>query len=277
MDNDHSEKDHNTNQDHNDHGSKDHGQHHGHMVKDFRKRFWISLILTIPILILSPMIQDLLGFRFFFNGSNYLQFLLSSIVYFYGGWPFLTGFFSEIRDKRPGMMTLIAVAITVAWGYSSAITLGLEGRTFFWELATLIDVMLLGHWIEMKSVMGASRSLEKLVEMMPSEAHRLKNGDTEEVSVDQLKKNDRVLVRPGEKIPVDGVITDGKSSINESMVTGESKPVTKKKDDKVIGGTINGNGSITVNVEQVGEDAYLNKVVRMVRHAQEKKAKTKQL
>jgi Cu2+-exporting ATPase len=183
----------------------------------------------------------------------------------------------ELKKKQPGMMTLIAVAITVAWGYSSATTFGLEGSTFFWELATLIDIMLLGHWIEMKSVMGASQSLQKFVTLMPSEAHRLKDGETEDVKVDELQKDDKVLVRPGEKIPVDGVITDGESSVNESMVTGESKPVKKSKDDKVIGGTINGNGSLTLTVEQIGEEAYLNKVINMVKEAQNKKSKTQNL
>ncbi|MGM0596639.1 MAG: heavy metal translocating P-type ATPase, partial [Myxococcota bacterium] len=151
------------------------------------------------------------------------------------------------------------------------------GSSFFWELATLIDIMLLGHWIEMKSVMGASRSLQMLVKMMPSEAHLVKNGDTEDVKVDQLKKDDVVVVRPGEKIPVDGIITNGESNVNQAMVTGESQPVKKSKDDKVIGGTINGNGSLNVSVQQVGKDAYLNKVIDMVREAQSEKSKTQHL
>ncbi|WP_010665180.1 copper-translocating P-type ATPase [Marinilabilia salmonicolor] len=275
----HHQGDHNGHGDHEGHGGHDHSQHHAMMIKDFRKRFWISLALSIPILILSPMIQGLLGFEFSLTqgADKYLLFGLSTIVFFYGGWPFLTGLVDELKKKQPGMMTLIAVAITVAWGYSTATTFGLEGSTFFWELATLIDIMLLGHWIEMKSVMGASQSLQKLVALMPSEAHRLKDGETEDVKVDQLKKEDKVLVRPGEKIPVDGVITEGESSVNESMVTGESKPVKKSKDDKVIGGTINGNGSLTVAVEQIGEEAYLKKVINMVKEAQNKKSKTQNL
>jgi Cu2+-exporting ATPase len=249
------------------------------MIRDFRKRFWISLIITLPVLVLSPMIQSLLGFQFaLVKGIDHFILLgLSTIIFFYGGWPFLTGLVDEIKQKQPGMMTLIAVAITVAWGYSAATALGVEGSTFFWELATLIDIMLLGHWIEMKSVLGASRSLQKLVEMMPSEAHLLKNGETVDVKVDQLEKDNRVLVRPGEKIPVDGEVMDGESHVNESMVTGESRPVKKGKDDKVIGGTINGNGSLTVVVKQVGEDAYLSKVINMVRDAQSKKSKTQNL
>ncbi len=260
-------------------GSKDHNGHHAMMIKDFRRRFWLSLIFTLPILILSPMIQNLLGFRFTLLGDadKYILFALSTVVFFYGGWPFLTGLADEIKKKQPGMMTLIAVAITVAWGYSSATTFGVKGSTFFWELATLIDIMLLGHWIEMKSILGASRSLQMLVEMMPDEAHLVKSGGTEDVKVDQLKKDDLVLVRPGEKIPVDGVVVEGESNVNESMITGESKPVAKGKDDRVTGGSLNGNGSLTVSVMQVGEDAYLSKVINMVRDAQDKKSKTQNL
>lgn len=264
---------------HTDHDNHDHTDHHRMMIKDFKLRFWISLIFTLPILALSPMVQDLFGFEFSFLGETdkYLLFGLSTIVFFYGGWPFLKGIVDELKEKQPGMMTLIAVAITVAWGYSTATTFGLEGSSFFWELATLVDIMLLGHWIEMKSVLGASRSLEELVKLMPSEAHLLKNGNTVDVKVDELKEGDLVLVLPGEKIPVDGIITDGQSNVNESMVTGEAKPVIKEKNSKVIGGTINGNGSLTVKVEQVGENAYLNKVITMVRDAQSVKSRTQNL
>jgi len=260
-------------------GQHDHTGHHEMMIRDFRKRFWISIVLTVPVLLLSPMIQNLLGIEFvLFPGfDKYILFALSTVVYFYGGWPFLAGLTREIKQKQPGMMTLIAVAISVAWGYSTATTFGVEGSSFFWELVTLIDIMLLGHWIEMKSVLGASRSLQKLVELMPSEAHLLKDGDTKDVKVDQLKKDDIVVVRPGEKIPVDGVVADGESNVNQAMVTGESKPVKKSKDDKVIGGTINGNGSLQVVVQQVGENAYLSKVINMVRDAQGKKSKTQNL
>lgn len=264
---------------HKDHDSHDHTDHHRMMIKDFKLRFWISLIFTLPILALSPMVQDLFGFEFSFLGETdkYILFGLSTIVFFYGGWPFLKGIVDELKKKQPGMMTLIAVAITVAWGYSTATTFGLEGSSFFWELATLVDIMLLGHWIEMKSVLGASRSLEELVKLMPSEAHLLKNGNTVDVKLDELKEGDLVLVLPGEKIPVDGIITDGQSNVNESMVTGEAKPVKKEKNSKVIGGTINGNGSLTVKVEQVGENAYLNKVITMVRDAQSVKSKAQNL
>jgi len=264
---------------HGGHAGHDHTSHHEMMIRDFRKRFFVSVIITIPILLLSPMLQDLLGFEFalFPEYDHYILFALSSVVYFYGGWPFLTGLVSELREKQPGMMTLIAVAISVAWGYSTATTFGVEGDTFFWELATLIDIMLLGHWIEMKSVLGASRSLQKLVEMMPSEAHLVQNGDTKDVKVDELKKDDVVLVRPGEKIPVDGVVTKGSSSVNQAMVTGESKPVSKEEGDEVIGGTVNGSGSLHVSAREVGEDAYLSKVIKMVQEAQARKSKTQHL
>jgi len=275
----HENQHHGNHHDEHDHSSHDHSEHHAMMIKDFRQRFWISLVLTLPVLVLSPMIQQLLDFEFtlFPEYDPYILFGLSTVVFFYGGWPFLTGLANELKKKQPGMMTLIAVAITVAWGYSSATTFGVKGSTFFWELVTLIDIMLLGHWIEMKSVLGASRSLQKLVEMMPSEAHLLKDGETSDVKVDELQKDNTVLVRPGEKIPVDGEITDGKSNVNESMVTGESKPVEKTKSDKVIGGTINGNGSLTIVVKQTGDDAYLSKVINMVREAQGKKSKTQNL
>ncbi len=247
------------------------------MIKDFRRRFWISLALTVPVLLLSPMIQDLLGYSLSFQYANYVLFAISGFIFFYGGWPFLSGLVDELKKRQPGMMTLIAVAIAVAFGYSTATTFGLEGKKFFWELATLIDIMLLGHWIEMKAVAGASGSLQKLMELMPSEAHLIKNGETKEVKVSELKSDELVLVRPGEKIPSDGTITEGESQINEAMVTGESKPVSKSEEDRVIGGTINGNGSLKVKVGQTGEDAYLNKVIRMVREAQEKKSKTQHL
>lgn len=275
----HENQHHGNHHDEHDHSSHDHSEHHAMMIKDFRKRFWISLVLTLPVLVLSPMIQQLLGFEFalFPKFDPYILFGLSTVVFFYGGWPFLTGLAGELKKKQPGMMTLIAVAITVAWAYSTATTFGVQGSTFFWELVTLIDIMLLGHWIEMKSVLGASRSLQKLVEMMPSEAHLLKDGETRDVKIDEIQKNDKVLVRPGEKIPVDGEIIDGKSNVNESMVTGESKPVEKTKNEKVIGGTINGNGSLTIVVRQTGEDAYLSKVINMVREAQGKKSKTQNL
>nr|WP_269430797.1 heavy metal translocating P-type ATPase [Methanosarcina siciliae] len=256
---------------------KGHGDHHAHMLADFRKRFIVSFILTFPVLLLSPMIQGFFGFEFRVPGADILTFLLSTVVYFYGGYPFLKGLKDELAEKAPGMMTLIAVAISVAYFYSSAVVFGLPGGVFFWELVTLIDVMLLGHWLEMRSVMGASRALEELVKIMPSIAHLKKNGETVDVGVDRLKIGDRVLVKPGEKIPVDGIVTEGTSSVNESMLTGESRPVTKKPGTEVIGGSINGEAAFVVEVKKTGKDTYLNQVVELVRTAQESKSKTQDL
>ncbi|MFD1171086.1 heavy metal translocating P-type ATPase [Oceanobacillus picturae] len=264
----------------NHHGShRGNGHHdHGDMVNDFKKRFFISLIITIPILALSPMIQDFIGVDWRFTGDMYIIFGLSSIVFFYGGWPFITGAVSELKEKNPGMMTLIALAITIAYGYSTLVVFGWEGHQLFWELATLVDIMLLGHWIEMRSVMGASNALEQLVKLMPNEAHRFDdNGQTQDIPLSDLKHNDRVLVKPGEKIPVDGRIVNGRSAIDESMLTGESIPVEKDKGDQVIGGSINKDGSLTIQVEKTGEDSYLSQVITMVKEAQESKSKTQDL
>ncbi|AGK60299.1 copper-(or silver)-translocating P-type ATPase [Archaeoglobus sulfaticallidus PM70-1] len=273
----HEEKEHEMHEpQHETHEHKTH-DHHARMLQDFKKRFIVSSILTVPILVLSPAIQSFFGFKFEFAGSLYITFFLSSFVYFYGGYPFLKGIVDELKKKNPGMMTLIAVAISVAYFYSSAVVFGLEGKFFFWELATLIDIMLLGHYIEMRSVLGASRALEELVKIMPSQAHLIKNGDVVDVSVKMLKVGDKVLVKPGEKIPVDGVVLEGVTAVNEAMLTGESKPVTKKAGDKVIGGSINGEGSIVVKVEKTGKDTYLNQVIELVRQAQETKSRTQDL
>ncbi len=259
---------------------KGHKSHHAHMVADYRRRFWISLAVSIPVLALSPVIQRVLGIEALmgFPGDKYLLFLLSSFVFFYGGLPFLKGIADELGKKTPGMMTLVALAITTAYVYSGAVVFGLEGKFFFWELVTLIDVMLFGHWMEMKSIMGASRALEELARLMPSEAHRLeKDGKIRDVSVEELVGGDRILVKPGEKIPADGVVVDGGSSVNESMLTGESKPVSKKKGAKVIGGAINGEGSLTIEVQKTGKESYLSQVIELVREAQESKSKTQDL
>lgn len=262
--------------DHSEHDQHDgHHDHHAHMVEDFKKRFYISMIITIPILILSPMIQSFLSVDWRFANDQYILFVLSTIIFFYGGWPFVTGTIDELKEKEPGMMTLIALAITVAYVYSSFTVFGLEGNDFFWELATLIDIMLLGHWIEMKSVMGASNALEELVKLMPDEAHKLdEDGNVEDVSVADLQHEDRVLVKPGEKIPVDGKIVDGKSAVDESLLTGESVPVEKSTGDEVIGGAINKEGSLTIEVEKTGDDTYLSQVITLVQDAQKSKSRT---
>ncbi|WP_375580868.1 copper-translocating P-type ATPase [Marivirga tractuosa] len=269
--------DHHDHEGHN-HGEHDHHEHHAHMIEDFKKRFWISIIITIPIMILAPMIQELLGYELRFQYDRYVQFALSTVVFFYCGFPFLKGLKDEIADRKPGMMTLIALAISVAYFYSSAVVFGLEGKIFFWELASLIAIMLLGHWIEMKSIMGASGAVEELAKLLPSTALKLdENGDTHEVKISELEAGDLVLVKPGEKIPADGIIEKGKSDINESMITGESKPVSKKEGDEVIGGSVNGSSSIQFKIKEDSEGSYLNKVVEMVKSAQETKSKTQNL
>lgn len=287
--NDHSHHDHETHTHHDNAAHQGHGeghQHHGHhgghdhgdMVNGFKKRFFISLILTIPILALSPMIQEFIGVDWQFPFDQYILFALSTFVFFYGGWPFITGAIRELKDRNPGMMTLIGLAILVAYGYSSLTVFGWEGKDFFWELATLIDIMLLGHWIEMRSVMGASNALEQLVKLMPNEAHKLdEQGNVQDVPLSELKSKDYVLVKPGEKVPVDGIIRDGKSAVDESLLTGESVPVEKGKDDEVIGGSVNKEGSLTIQVEKTGEESFLSQVVTMVKEAQESKSKTQDL
>src|SRR5467141_3994144 len=253
---------------------------HAHTVDDFRRRFWVSLALTLPVLATSEMVPHLLGLRggLVFPGDRYVAFGFASAVYLYGGWPFLTGFVDELRARLPGMMTLVALAITVAYAYSALVVLGLPGNVFFWETATLIDIMLLGHWIEMRSVLGASRALEQLVRLLPAEAHRVRaDGSVEEVPLDALRPGDRVLVKPGEKIPTDGRVVQGRTSVNQSMLTGESQPVEKGEGDEVIGGAVNGEGAITIEVRRTGADSYLSQVIELVRKAQETRSRTQDL
>ncbi|MCP5245425.1 MAG: cadmium-translocating P-type ATPase [Burkholderiales bacterium] len=262
------------------HGQDHHDGHHAHMAADFRKRFWISLVLTLPILALSPLLQKLVGMRevISFFGDIYVLFGFASAVFWYGGWPFLKGLFHELRSRKPGMMTLVGVAITTAYAYSSAVVYGLTGKMFFWELATLVDIMLLGHWIEMKSVMGASKAMEALAKLMPSDAHKLMpDGSVKDMPLSELAVNDKVLIKPGEKIPADGVIVEGDSTVNEAMLTGESTPVSKKAGGKVIGGAINGEGSLTIEVKSTGKDSFLSQVINLVKQAQNSKSKTQNL
>ncbi|MDB4902915.1 MAG: heavy metal translocating P-type ATPase, partial [Mucilaginibacter sp.] len=270
-----------------DHSHMDHGthssmgitghNHHAMMIADFKKRFYVVLVLTIPIMLLSTMIQRFMGVNWQFAGSSYILFALSSVVFIYGGWPFLTGLVDEVKAKNPGMMFLIGFAVTVAYSYSVAIVFGLKGMDFFWELDTLILIMLLGHWIEMKSVAGASKELELLVQLMPDEAHMIMPNMIHDVKTDTLKENDIILVKPGEKVAADGIILEGGSYLNESMLTGESKPVQKVKGDKVIAGSINGNGSFKVTVSHAAKDSYLSQVVKLVDDAQKSKSKTQLL
>ena len=251
--------------------------HHAMMIADFRKRFYVVLILTLPVLLLSPMIQHFVGVNWQFTGSLYILFALSTVIFIYGGWPFLKGLVTELKDKNPGMMTLIGFAISVAYIYSTATVFGLKGMDFYWELATLILIMLLGHWIEMKSIAGASKELELLVQLMPSDAHMVMGDKVQEVKTDTLKEKDIILIKPGEKVAADGIISEGESYLNESMLTGESKPVKKINGDKVIAGSINGNGSIKVTVSHAAKDSYLSQVIKLVDDAQKAKSKTQLL
>lgn len=261
--------------DHSKHGG---GHDHGAMIKDYRTRFWIVLAVTIPVMALSPMIQSWLGVNWNFTGDNYLLLVLSSFIFVYGGYPFLKGWWDETKALKPGMMTLIGFAITAAFAYSVATVFGLQGMDFFWEMATLILVMLLGHWIEMKSIVGASRELELLVKLMPSEATMLHGDHQMVVPTAQLKKGDLILVKPGEKIAADGQIEEGQTTLDESMLTGESKPVQRGIGDKVIAGSINGlTGTLKVTVLSAGADSYLNKVIRLVEDAKRSQSRTQLL
>jgi Cu2+-exporting ATPase len=249
-------------------GHAGHDKHAGHSPEIFKRRFFICLFLTLPVLYFAPHFQDWFDYQAVqFPGSNWISPLLSTIIYFYGGWVFLRGAWFELRSKI-GMMTLIALAITVAFVYSLAVTLGLEGEPFYWELATLVDVMLLGHWIEMASVQGASRALEHLADLVPAVAHRLVNGRAEDVSVSELQEGDYILIRPGEQVPIDGEVIEGASSVNEAFLTGESRPVTKQEGDEVVAGAVNGEGALTVQVTRTGDQTTLSQIMRLVEEAQ---------
>jgi Cu2+-exporting ATPase len=259
------------------HTQHDHTDHHRMMIRDFRRRFYVSVVLSVPVLALSPLIQQFLGFSFSFSGDAFAVFGLATVIFVYGGWPFLTGLVDELRQRNPGMMTLIGLAITVAYAYSAAVTFGLEGSPFYWELATLIAIMLAGHWIEMASVLKASSALEELARLMPDEAHRKSDDGEEDVPLAEVQKGDVLVIKPGEKIPSDGVVVRGESYVDESMLTGESRPVRKETDDTLIGGSINGDGSLELRVKSAGDDSYLAKVIAMVREAQAAKSKTQAL
>ncbi len=271
--------DHSMHMDH-DHGGMDHSMHMG----NFKQKFWLSLILAIPIILFSPMMGMEFPFQVTFPGSDWLVLILATILFIYGGQPFLSGAKMELKQKSPAMMTLIAMGITVAYIYSvySFIANLLNPHThvmdFFWELATLIVIMLLGHWIEMNAVSNASNALQKLAELLPESVKRLtKDGKEETVSLKEVNEGDRLIVRSGDKMPTDGVILKGETIVDESAVTGESRGIKKQANDKVIGGSINGDGTIEIEVTGTGENGYLAKVMEMVRKAQGEKSKLESL
>jgi len=245
----------------------------------FKRPFWISLILTVPVLYYAHLFQDLLGYTApQFPGSQYLGLVLGSVIYWYGGWVFLTGALGELRSRAPGMMTLVALAITTAYAYSVAITFGIvQGMDFYWELATLVTIMLLGHWMEMRAVGSAQSALNELAKLLPDRAERIVDGRTEQVAVTDLRQGDLVLVRPGASVPADGSVEDGDSQVNESMITGESRPVHKRPGDAVIGGTVNGSGALRIRIDRTGEQTALAGIMRLVAEAQNSRSRAQDL
>lgn len=269
--------DENTHKQHEDHGGHEgHGTDHSGHEMMFRNRFWVSLVLSIPVLLYSDMIQQWFSFTMpEFAGSQFIGPIFSVIIFIYGGIPFLEMAVPEIRNNKPGMMTLISLAITVAFGYSLFAFFTGYGSGFFWEMVTLIDVMLLGHWMEMRSVRQASGALSELAKLLPDTAERISSdGSMEEVSVGDLQHDDLILVRPGASIPADGEISEGNSSLNEAMITGESQPVEKAEGDTVIAGTINGDGSLRIRITAIGDDTALAGIMRLVDEAQKSKSNT---
>jgi P-type Cu2+ transporter len=268
--------DHMAHGEHGDHqGPGAHFDHSGH-EQMFRQKFWVSLTLSIPVLLFSPSIQAWLGYRLpAFPGSQWITPIFAVVVFLYGGIPFLQMAVPELQNRQPGMMTLISMGISVAFVYSLAALFLPTSTTFFWELVTLIDIMLLGHWIEMRSVRQASGALNELAKLMPDEAERIRqDGSSESVPVAQLQNGDLVLVRPGASVPADGEVQEGESDVNEAMITGESKPVKKEAGDKVIGGTLNGDGSLRVKVTATGDETALAGIMRLVEQAQQSKSNT---
>ncbi|HEV8124202.1 MAG TPA: HAD-IC family P-type ATPase, partial [Gemmatimonadales bacterium] len=263
-------------------GHAGHDKHAGHSIAMFRRRFWVSLLLTVPILALGHMLPGWLGYhQLQVPGARWISAVLGIVVFLYGGWVFVRGAWGELQSKQPGMMTLIALAISVAFGFSLAVTLGFPGMPLWEELATLINIMLLGHWIEMRSIAQASSALKELTKLLPNTASRVSGSGAEErieeVTIADLKAGDVVLVRPGQAVPVDGVVRSGSSSVNESMITGESSPVEKEPGGKVIAGTVNGEGSVRVEVTGTGDHTALARIMRMVEQAQNSRSQAQAL
>jgi len=250
------------------------GRHAGHSTNIFKTKFWVSLVLSVPVVSYSDIVLNLLNYQApVFPGSKFLPFVLGSVIFFYGGLVFLQSAYRELKARMPGMMTLIALAITTAYVYSVYVVFTGGEKTLFWELATLIVVMLLGHWIEMRAVSGAQGALKELSKLLPDEAEVIREGKTIMVSLDEVKTTDLVLVKPGGKIPTDGVVSEGSSDVDEALATGESKPVEKKKGSEVIAGTINGDGSLKIEVTKIGDETFLAGVMRLVAEAQASKSR----
>lgn len=265
--------------DHHHAGHDGHDKHAGHSVEMFRDKFWLSLALTIPALVWEPMLQEWFGYTApRFPGSAYIPAIFGTAVFLYGGWVFLRSAWEELSNRLPGMMTLISLAIGVAFIYSVAVTLGYPGQALWWELATLVTIMLLGHWIEMRSIFQAQGALNELAKLLPDTAVRITSGDqTESVPIDALREGDLVLIKPGAGIPADGVVKDGRSSVNESMITGESEPIEKRDGDEVIAGTVNGQGSLRVEVTGTGDRTALAGIMRLVAQAQSSRSRAQAL
>jgi len=245
--------------------------HHAMMEKDFRKRFFFVAIVTLPVLALSPTVQSWLGFKATFPGSRYLLFVLATLITVYGTWPFYKGAVKALRRGVLDMSVLVSIAVTAGYLFSAGTTFAFQAIDFYWEISTLVAVLLLGHWLEMRAVRGTTGALRELMKLIPSTAHRLNGEAVEDVSTEELATGDLLLVRPGEQVPVDGEVEEGESSLNEAMVTGESTPVFKRVGDTIIGGTINGEGALKVRATKVGEDTALAQIVRLVREAQASK------
>jgi len=253
---------------HEPHGHGGHDKHAGHSPEIFKRRFFICLILTLPVLYFSSQLQNWLGYQAItFPGSSWVNPILGIVIYFYGGWVFLRGAWRELHSKV-GMMTLIALAITVAFVYSLAVSLGLQGKPFYWELVTLVDIMLLGHWVEMASVKGASQALESLKELVPAQAHLWRNGRVEDISVTKVRAEDTILIRPGEQVPNDGEVIEGSTEVDEAFLTGESRLIPKQVGDEVVAGSVNSAGSIKVKVTRTGDETTLSQIMRLVEEAQ---------
>ncbi|MEB7389930.1 copper-translocating P-type ATPase [Aerococcus viridans] len=266
------------NHDHNGHSGHGHGGHGAHMMEDFKQRFWVVLILSIPLAIIAPMLMHLLGYHIDFPGQGILEFILATIVFFYGGKPFLSHAWHELKSGVPGMMMLISLAIVAAYVYSVLTTFFISGMNYYFELASLILIMLAGHYIEMKAQMSAGNAVESLAKLLPSDAEVIhEDGSTSEVKVDQLKKGDRIFIRPGAKIPIDATVYEGHSEVDESMLTGESVPVSKEADAQIVGGAINGDGILKATVTKTGTDTYLAQIINLVTDAQAQKSKAQSI